>query len=324
MRFGAHLQQLAAADQLARQRRAGAGTGCSNNGNPYARLAHDDATDNIYLFYGTKFNTFEAVVGWDYDTRNRTLFADRGMRHSLSCSITCRAATWSTTSPTTQYLKYVPLWQALHAVLLRRASTTGRPSATRPPSRRTAKFFAGGPDIGARLPREPPGPEGPVRQSLRRQPAHRQPERADLPDAGEVARRPPASAPSSTSATSSRPAATSQVHGPNGSYRQSTTSVHGFSTACKRSVGMAVQWLAPLGLFRFSYGIPLNAKQRQPAIRPGGTRPKASSSRWASRSKRPELAKKRAGEGAFYAILEVWAGPEGVRPLTQSITYEGR
>jgi outer membrane protein insertion porin family len=27
----------------------------------------------------------------------------------------------------------------------------------------------------------------------------------------------------------------------------------------KRSVGIAVQWLAPLGLFRFSLGIPLNA-----------------------------------------------------------------
>jgi outer membrane protein insertion porin family len=27
----------------------------------------------------------------------------------------------------------------------------------------------------------------------------------------------------------------------------------------KRSTGVAVQWLAPLGLFRFSYGIPLNA-----------------------------------------------------------------
>ncbi len=27
----------------------------------------------------------------------------------------------------------------------------------------------------------------------------------------------------------------------------------------KQSVGVAVQWLAPLGVFRFSYGIALNA-----------------------------------------------------------------
>jgi outer membrane protein insertion porin family len=26
-------------------------------------------------------------------------------------------------------------------------------------------------------------------------------------------------------------------------------------------VGVAVEWLAPLGLFRFSYGLPLNAKR---------------------------------------------------------------
>jgi glucose-1-phosphate adenylyltransferase len=32
----------------------------------------------------------------------------------------------------------------------------------------------------------------------------------------------------------------------------------------KRSVGVAVQWLAPLGLFRFSYGIALNAKNDNP------------------------------------------------------------
>src|SRR2546430_10096022 len=34
----------------------------------------------------------------------------------------------------------------------------------------------------------------------------------------------------------------------------------GFSSL-KRSVGVAVQWLAPLGLFRFSFGVPLNAKR---------------------------------------------------------------
>ena len=29
----------------------------------------------------------------------------------------------------------------------------------------------------------------------------------------------------------------------------------------RRSTGIAVQWLAPLGLFRFSYGIPLNPER---------------------------------------------------------------
>ena len=29
----------------------------------------------------------------------------------------------------------------------------------------------------------------------------------------------------------------------------------------KQSVGIAVEWLAPLGLLRFSYGLPLNADE---------------------------------------------------------------
>jgi outer membrane protein insertion porin family len=34
----------------------------------------------------------------------------------------------------------------------------------------------------------------------------------------------------------------------------------------RRSVGIAVQWLAPLGLFRFSLGIPLNAHKGDPTF----------------------------------------------------------
>src|SRR5205807_9741150 len=54
------------------------------NGHPYNRIAHDDSTNNEFVFYGSNFKSVELVTGWDWDTRNRTLFADRGMRHSLS------------------------------------------------------------------------------------------------------------------------------------------------------------------------------------------------------------------------------------------------
>ena len=37
----------------------------------------------------------------------------------------------------------------------------------------------------------------------------------------------------------------------------------------KQSTGVAVQWLAPLGVFRFSYAIPLNADKRRTATRYG-------------------------------------------------------
>ena len=66
------------------------------NGHPYSRIAHDDATNNIYIFYGADFKTLEAVVGWDWDTRNRTLFADRGMRQTVSVTITIPISNIST------------------------------------------------------------------------------------------------------------------------------------------------------------------------------------------------------------------------------------
>jgi outer membrane protein insertion porin family len=37
----------------------------------------------------------------------------------------------------------------------------------------------------------------------------------------------------------------------------------------KRSAGIAAQWLAPLGVFRFSYSIPLNAKKGDTLTRYG-------------------------------------------------------
>src|SRR5579872_3574767 len=58
------------------------------NGHPFSRIAHDDSTNNEYVFYGTNFTALEAVTGWDWDTRNRSLFADRGFRQNISFSVT--------------------------------------------------------------------------------------------------------------------------------------------------------------------------------------------------------------------------------------------
>ncbi len=40
------------------------------------------------ILFGTKFNTFELVGSWYFDTRNRAIFADRGLQHSLSVAVT--------------------------------------------------------------------------------------------------------------------------------------------------------------------------------------------------------------------------------------------
>ena len=36
-----------------------------------------------FILFGSKFSTIELTGGWAYDTRNRTLFPDRGTRHSV-------------------------------------------------------------------------------------------------------------------------------------------------------------------------------------------------------------------------------------------------
>src|SRR6185437_3769250 len=34
------------------------------NGHPYPRLAHDDTTNNEFVFYGTNFKSAELLTGW--------------------------------------------------------------------------------------------------------------------------------------------------------------------------------------------------------------------------------------------------------------------
>jgi outer membrane protein insertion porin family len=137
-----------------------------SNGHSYARLANDDQTNNIFVFYGTNFKTFEALVGWDWDTRNRTLFADRGMRTSLSLSSTVPGSDVQYYIANLQFVKYVPLWK--HFTLsffegVDYGAPLGSTTAI-PPYR---NFFGGGPD-NVRAFRELPRTEGSVRQSLRR------------------------------------------------------------------------------------------------------------------------------------------------------------
>src|SRR5215469_663724 len=115
------------------------------NGHPYTRLAHDDTSNNEYIFYGTDFTTTEAVVGWDWDTRNRTLFADRGMRQSLSFSVTVPPSDVRFWVGNYSFIKYVPVWRGLTLSFFE-GIDYGAPFGTTsavPPYR---QFFGGGPD----------------------------------------------------------------------------------------------------------------------------------------------------------------------------------
>ena len=88
-----------------------------HNGHPYQRIAHDDASNNEYVFYGTNFHSFEGLIGWGWDTRNRTLFADRGMRQTLSLSSTVPGSNVQYWVGSYNFLQYVPIYRPDHLLL---------------------------------------------------------------------------------------------------------------------------------------------------------------------------------------------------------------
>jgi outer membrane protein insertion porin family len=225
------------------------------NGHSYQRIAHQDQTNNEYVFYGTNFKAAEALVGWGWDTRNRTLFADRGMRQTVSFSSTVPGSDVTYWVGNYSFLQYVPIYGPVtysFSFTLDYGAPLGKTTAL-PPYR---NYFAGGPDDirGYRESRLGPkdqfgNPYGGNMKVVNRNeiilpmPAKwRSTARVSLfYDMGNVF---------STSKSL-------KFYGPDGA----SPADYNFSFKdIKRSAGVSVQWLAPLGLFRFSLGLPLNAQ----------------------------------------------------------------
>ena len=202
----------------------------------------------------TKFTTYELIVGWSFDSRNRALFADRGTRHSLALSYTLPFSDVEYMTASYEVLRYVPIygrWTLAVGGEVGYGMDIGDTTAL-PPYR---NFFAGGPDSVRGYRESRLGPKdnfgnpygGNLKVSARAELIFPTPEKwrasARLSwfyDIGNVF---------STG------------------NRYSFTGVDGVSPVeyefkydkLKHSTGLAVQWLAPLGIFRFSYAIPLNA-----------------------------------------------------------------
>lgn len=242
-----------------------------NNGNPYTRIIErevanpadpNNPTIVTTTLYGTKFNAFELVTGWFYDSRNRAIFADRGMRHSVTLTATAPGSDVEYYVFNYDYLQLFPLWKQWTAALTAEigfGDALGNKTSAMPPYR---QFFAGGPESVRGFTESRLGPKDgfgnpyggnmkvigraelliPVPQKWRAS------TRISLfYDIGNVF---------------------SQGAGISFVGRDGVTPVdYEFDyNELKQSTGLAVQWLAPLGVFRFSYAIPLN-KYRGDAVR---------------------------------------------------------
>jgi outer membrane protein insertion porin family len=105
-----------------------------------------NAPDRYYEFNGTQYNTLEFTTYWNYDSRNRSLFADRGQRHSLGLSYALPGVSdVEYFVASYEFVKYVPLFGRFTLQLgadLAYGFDIGETTAL-PPYR---QFYAGGPD----------------------------------------------------------------------------------------------------------------------------------------------------------------------------------
>jgi outer membrane protein insertion porin family len=234
-----------------------------NNGSTFSREIDDtngdgyvNSLDTPYTVYGSDFYTFEFTGGWSMDSRNRAQFADRGMRNALSFRYAVPGSDVRYYALNYQFIKYVPLW---HKFLLSDQATIDYASAlghttSLPPY---LNYFAGGPDSVRGYRESRLGPRDNIGQGNPYGGNFRLVNRLELifpvPEKW-------------------RSAARVSWFFDMGNVFQTGNSVkflgvddttpvnyHFSYNELKRSTGIAVQWLAPLGLFRFSYALPLNA-----------------------------------------------------------------
>lgn len=230
-----------------------------HNGDSYARLIITNAElqdgtsiANSTTLYGSRFTALEANVGWLYDSRNRGLFADRGQRHTLALSFvpTGKVRYYVASYDATRYFPLVLRTTLALNLNIAYGNTLGGTTAL-PPFKR---FYGGGPDTV----------RGFTESSLGPVDTNGNPYGGNMLAVGraEVILPTPAKWQSSARVTLffdyGNVFSTDKVNYVGADL--ATPVDYKFAwNKMRRSTGIAVQWLAPsLGIFRFSYGIPLN------------------------------------------------------------------
>ncbi|MCH6549523.1 MAG: outer membrane protein assembly factor BamA [Proteobacteria bacterium] len=217
-----------------------------NNGNQFT----DEVSPGV-VFTGTEFDTYELIAGWSYDSRNRSLFADRGSRQQLFFSYALPGSGVEYYTVRHNFTKYIPLfgrWTIRLNSELGFGEALGDTTAL-PPYK---QFFSGGPQSVRGYKESWLGPRD----------SFGNPYGGNVLVAGQVELIIPLPAKLSGSTRASifydignvfnsgEVEFTDKLGAPI-SYKPDFNEL-------KTSVGVAVQWLAPMGLFRFSYAVPLN------------------------------------------------------------------
>jgi len=217
-----------------------------NNGNPYVV-----ETGSGFNAFGTKYDSFEMLAGWTYDSRNRALFATRGTRQQFVISGTVPGSEVEYWTARYNFTRYMPLWRRwglrLNAEI---AMGEGLNDTTALPPFK--QFFGGGPGSVRGFRESYLGPRD----------SYGRPYGGNVLVAGqaEIILPIPEKWSSQARATlfydvgnvfnTGEVAFTDKLGSPI-EYKLDVDEL-------RASVGIGVEWLAPLGLFRFSYAFPLN------------------------------------------------------------------
>lgn len=204
-----------------------------------------------FTFFGTEFDTFELLAGWSFDSRNRAIFADRGTRQQLFVSMAAPGSDveyWTARYNFTKYLPVYGQWTLRLNTDLAYGEALNETTAL-PPYK---QFYGGGPESIRGYKESYLGPKDsfgnpyggnvlvasqveliiPIPDKFRSQ------ARASLfYDIGNIF-------------NTGEVQFTDKLGSP--------VSYEPEFDELRTSVGVAVQWLAPLGFFRFSYAYPLN------------------------------------------------------------------
>jgi outer membrane protein insertion porin family len=217
-----------------------------NNGNTFTENVGSGLT-----FFGTEFDTFELLAGWSFDSRNRSIFADRGMRQQLFLGMAAPGSDVEYWTARYNFTKYFPIygqWTLRLNTELAYGEALNETTAL-PPYK---QFYGGGPESIRGYKESYLGPKDsfgnpyggnvlvanqveliiPIPEKFRSQ------ARASLfYDIGNIF-------------NTGEVQFTDKLGSP--------VDYEPDFDELRTSVGVSVQWLAPLGFFRFSYAYPLN------------------------------------------------------------------
>ncbi len=226
-----------------------------SNGTNFLRTGTTmDSTGTITTinFYGSRFGVFETTLGWSFDSRNRSIFADRGTRVSIGGSFALPGTSVRYYTANFDFLKLTPLPKKFTLALKTQVSFGDKLGSTTalPPFR---QFFAGGPDTIRGYRESRLGPK----------------DSFGNPYGGNLLTVASAEILFPTPDKWKANVRVSAFYDMGNVFSTGNVKFYGIDRVTpvdykfrysdlKRSTGIAVQWLAPMGIFRFSYAVPLS------------------------------------------------------------------